>query len=126
MSNVGVWIDHKKAVIVSAAADGVAAKTVLSEVGAHAHYSGTHGEGEKRYEERHAQRLDQFFDEVISQLRQPDAVLIFGPGEAKRELETRLGRLKTLPKAVVTIDAADHLTEAQILAKVREHYHLTA
>jgi len=37
---VSVWIDHKRAVIVSASAGRVTTKTVESEVGAHPHYSG--------------------------------------------------------------------------------------
>ena len=40
---VGIWIDHKKAVIVSASADHVTAKTLESEIGPHARYSGGAG-----------------------------------------------------------------------------------
>ena len=35
---VGIWIDHKRAVIVSASADGVTTKILESEVGAHPRY----------------------------------------------------------------------------------------
>ena len=31
--------------------------------------------GEKRYEERYRRHLDQYYDEVISQLGQPEALL---------------------------------------------------
>ena len=56
---VGIWIDHKKAVIVSAGADGVTTKTLESKVGAHPHYSGQQdGGGEKKSEQRHGQHLD--------------------------------------------------------------------
>jgi hypothetical protein len=79
---VGIWIDHKKAVIVYASASGVTAKTLESEVGPHTRYSGPQdGGGEKKYEDRHGQHLDRYYDEVISQLGQPEALLIFG--EAK-------------------------------------------
>ena len=72
---VGIWIDHKKAVIVSASTDHVTAKTLESDVGSHARYSGPQdGGGEKQYEERHNQQLDQYYDEVISQLGKPEAV----------------------------------------------------
>jgi len=37
--NVGIWIDHTKAVIVFVSADRVTAKTVESDVGPHARYS---------------------------------------------------------------------------------------
>jgi hypothetical protein len=38
--NVGIWIDHKKAVIVSVSAARVSATTLESEVGPHPRYSG--------------------------------------------------------------------------------------
>jgi hypothetical protein len=56
---VGIWIDHKKAVVVSASASGVTAKTLESEVGPHTRYSGPQDRGgEKKYEDRHGQHLD--------------------------------------------------------------------
>ena len=121
--NVGIWIDHKKAVIVSASAHGVTAKTLESDVGSHARYSGPqNGGGEKQYEERHNQQLDQYYDEVISQLGQPEALLIFGPGEAKLQLKERLRRSKALAERLVGIETTDKLTDPQIVAKVKEHY----
>ena len=129
---VGIWIDHKKAVIVSALAGRVTAKTLKSKVGPHARYSSRagyptadgpkDGGGEKKYEERFGQQLDRYYDEVISQLGQPEALLIFGPGEAKLQLKERLGRSKVLSERVVGIETTDKLTDPQIIAKVKEHY----
>ena len=129
---VGIWIDHKKAVIVSALAGRVTAKTLKSKVGPHARYSSRagyptadgpkDGGGEKKYEERFGQQLDRYYDEVISQLGQPEALLIFGPGEAKLQLKERLGRSKVLSERVVGIETTDKLTDPQIVAKVKEHY----
>ena len=128
--NVGIWIDHTKAVIVFVSADRVTAKTVESNVGPHARYSGRApyptpggpkaGRGEKKYEARYGQHLDRYYDEVISQLGQPEALLIFGPGEAKLQLKERLSRSKEQPS--VEIETTDELTEPQIVAKVKEHY----
>lgn len=123
--NVGIWIDHKKAVIVSASADRVTAKTLESDVGPHARYSGPQdGGGEKKYEERHGQHLDRYYDEVISQLGQPEALLIFGPGEAKLQLKERLSRSKTFSECTVDIETADTLTDPQIVARVKEHFRI--
>ena len=120
---VGIWIDHKKAVIVSASADGLTTKTVESDVGAHPRYAGQQdGGGEKKYEERHRQSLEQFYDGVINRLGTPEGLLIFGPGEAKLELKERLGRSRAPSQPVVEIESADKLTDAQIVAKVREHF----
>src|SRR5258706_10051534 len=63
---VGVWIDHKKAVIVSISAGQVTVKTLESEVGPHPHYSGSQESGgEKKYEERHRLHLDRYYDDVL-------------------------------------------------------------
>jgi hypothetical protein len=128
--NVGIWIDHTKAVIVFVSVDRVTAKTVESDVGPHARYSGRApyptpggpkaGRGEKKYEARYGQHLDRYYDEVISQLGQPEALLIFGPGEAKLQLKERLSRSKEQPS--VEIETTDELTEPQIVAKVKDHY----
>ena len=133
MSNrVGIWIDHKKAVIVSTSADRITTKTLESEVGPHTRYSGRAGyptangpqddRGEKKYEERYDQHLDRYYDEVIGQLGQPEALLIFGPGEAKRQLKERLSRSKALSHHIVEIETTDKLTDPQIVAKVKQHY----
>src|SRR4029450_9349718 len=129
---VGIWIDHTKAVIVSAAGDRVTAETLESDGGSRTRYSGRGDVGggkkagggavNKKYEDRHGPHLDRSYDEVISQLGQPEAVLIFGPGEAKLQLKERLSRSKTLAERIVGIETTDKLTDPQIVAKVKEHY----
>jgi len=130
---VGIWIDHRKAVIVSMSADRVAATTLESKLGPHSRYSGragspTEGEGpqdeggEKKYEERYREHLDQYYDEVISHIGHPEALLILGPGEAKLQLKGRLSHNKALPECLVGIETTDKLTDSQIVAKVKEHF----
>jgi hypothetical protein len=120
---MGIWIDHKTAVIVSTSAGHVTTKTLESEVEAHPRYSGQQDVGgEKKYEQRHGQQLDRYYDDVISQIGVPEALLIFGPGEAKLELKERLGRYKALSECTVDIETADKLTGPQIVAKVKKHF----
>ncbi len=120
---VGIWIDHKKAVIVFASANGMAARTLESQVGPHPHFGGSQeGGGEKKYEERFDHELDHYYDDVISQLGHPDSILIFGPGEAKVQLQERVRRDKALSGSRVEIETADRLTDPQIVAKVKQHY----
>ena len=122
--DVGVWIDHKKAVIVSIAAGHViGTRTLGSDVGPHPHFSGSQeGGGEKKYEERYGHELDRFYDDVIGQLGEPDALLLLGPGEAKLQLKERLGRSNALSGRIVAVESTDKLTDPQIVAKVKEHY----
>ena len=135
MNHVGIWIDHGKAVIVSASADRVTVETLESQVGPHSRYSGRAGAtmaeggpkdegGEKRYEARYRQHLDRYYDEVISHLGQPEALLILGPGEAKLQLKERLRHSKALSKCIMGIETTDKLTDPQIVAKVRKHYRI--
>lgn len=131
-STAGIWIDHKKAVVVSASAGQVTTTTVKSDVGPHARYSGRagyptadgphDGRGEKKYEGRYDEHLDRYYDDVISQLGQLEALLIFGPGEAKLQLKERLRHSSTLSDHTVGIETTDKLTDAQIVAKVKAHY----
>ena len=121
----GIWIDHTRAVIVSASEGGVTTEILDSDVDAHPRYSGQQdGGGEKRYEERHGQHLDRYYDRVISRLGQPEALLIFGPGEAKLELKERLSRSKALAERTIEIETTDKLTDQQIVAKVKEHFRI--
>ena len=129
---VGIWIDHKKAVIVFASGDRVTTRTLESEVGPHARYSDRagyptpdgprDGGGEKTYEKRYGQLLDRYYDEVVRLLAQPEALLIFGPGEAKLQLKERLSRSRGLCDRIVGIETTETLTDPQIVAKVRDHY----
>jgi len=121
--DVGVWIDHKKAVIVSIAAGQVTTRTLESDVGPHPHYSGSQeGGGERKYEERHNLDLDRFYDDVIGQLGKADALLLFGPGEAKLQLKEWLGRSQASSGTIVAVESTDKLTDPQIVAKVKEHF----
>ena len=129
---VGIWIDQAKAVIVSAAPERITSMIVESDVGPRTRQSGQAEPpkpsgprdvlGEKRYERRFSERLDRYYVEVINQLGQPNALLIFGPGEAKLELQERLRRYKMLPACVIEIETTDKLTDPEIVAKVRKHY----
>ena len=124
-TDVGVWVDHKKAVIVSIAAGEVTTKTLTSDIGAHPHFAGSQeGGGEKKYEQRHREALDRYLDDVIAHLGRPDALILFGPGEAKLQLQERLGRSAVSPEISVAVEPADKLTDPQIVAKVKEHFGL--
>jgi hypothetical protein len=122
---IGIWIDRKKAVIVTASGSQATAQTLESDVGSHPRFSGTQeGGGEKKFEQQHSSHLDRYYDDVIARLGQPEALLIFGPGEAKLELKERLGHSKVFSNSVVVVESTDKLTDPQIVAKVKEHYRI--
>ena len=68
-------------------------RTLSSDIARHPRYAGSQeGGGEKKYEERHKHDLNRYYDDVVGQLGEQDALLLLGPGEAKLELKERLGR----------------------------------
>lgn len=128
---VGLWIDHRKAVIVTVSDEGDATRLVESNVERHVRYSGGAHAGkphESRPEtgedtrERHfAGQLTKYYDEVIACIRDADEILIIGPGEAKGELKARLEH-GGLGARVVGVDTVDKMTDRQIGARVRARF----
>jgi len=130
-TEVGLWIDHREAIIVSLTGDAEETKTIASGSGKHLRYSGSsHSktpEGLKEVtsedgrDRKFENVLNEFYDEVVAVVRGADAIQIFGPGEAKGELEKRLERAG-LKAHVLAVEAADKMTDRQIAAKVRNRF----
>ena len=126
----GLWIDHKKAVVVAVTDHGEEICHILSKVERQPQRSGD-SPLKGRYESRHVpaddirQRvltghLNIYYQAVIACVQDADSILIFGPGEAKGELRKRLVRSK-LGERITAVEAADKMTDRQIAAKVRQH-----
>jgi hypothetical protein len=122
-NNVGLWIDHRKAVIVSFK-DGVEEiKQIMSGMEKHVRFSGRgqDASGEDQRDNKFSGHLHQYYDKVISSIRDADSILILGPGEAKGELKERLVG-NSLGDRIVGLETVDKMTDRQIAAKVREHF----
>jgi hypothetical protein len=57
----------------------------------------------------------------VAAVRHAESIQIFGPGEAKGELEKRFDRAG-LNELVVYVEAADKMSDREIAAKVRKHF----
>jgi len=77
--------------------------------------------GDDSQEREYTGHLANYYDEVISCLRPAEAIMVFGPGEAKGELRKRIESNK-LDLRVTGIETSDKMTERQISQKVRRHY----
>ena len=121
----GLWIDHRKAMIVVVSDGGEETKQIESGMEKHVRFSGgsraEEGKADDQRDRQFAGHLNIYYDEVISHLRDAESILIFGPGEAKGELEKRLAG-EGLSGRVVGIETVDKMTDRQIAAKVRQHF----
>lgn len=127
----GLWIDHRKAVIVAVTDKGEDVKEILSQVekqpgrvnGARSTipYEAQQVPADDSQERNLTGHLDRYYDEVISHLRDAEGILIFGPGEAKGELIKRIERDK-LSGRIAGVETVDKMTVPQIAAKVRKYF----
>jgi stalled ribosome rescue protein Dom34 len=120
---VGIWIDHRKTVIVSITDKGEEISQIQSDMEKHIRYSGAAQEdsAEDQRDQRFTGRLNKYYDRVISRIRDAESILIFGPGEAKVELEKRLER-EALGGRIVGMETIDKMTDRQIAARVRQQF----
>jgi len=128
----GLWIDHRKAVIATVSDKGEETKVIESNVEKHSGrmagvrsttpYESQKVPADDLREREFTSHLHGYYDEVIAAIRDADSILIFGPGEAKGELKSRLEKHK-LGGRIMAVEAADKMTDRQIAAKVRGYFH---
>jgi hypothetical protein len=124
-----MWIDLRKAVIVTISEAGSTTQTVESNAERQVRFSpagsgnGTHesrlGRAEDTRERRFEGQLARYYDEVIALVRDAETLLIFGPGEAKGQLRHRLEQ-QGLSGQIVEVSTVDKMTVPQIEARVRD------
>jgi len=132
MKNVGLWIDHQKTVMVTMANEKEMTWEIRSNIEKHLRLSGglrakkpnvsTMSNAEDVVDRRYGNHLSGYYDGVVSFLRNADSIWIFGPGEAKGELKKRLAR-ENLDGRIYRVETAGKMTDRQITAKVRQHFH---
>ena len=126
----GVWIDHKKAVLVTLENDTVVKHMIDSDFDRQTQtIRGNDSPGkaqrivpEQKLERRTHQFLDHYYNEVADLLAKAGRIYLFGPSEAKYELKAILGKRNDTKHIPLELEKCDVLTDNQIAAKVREHF----
>ena len=127
----GLWIDHRKAVIVLISPAGDETTEIRSNVekqerrldGARSAtpFEAQRVQADDSRERKYTGQLDQYYAEVIAALRGVESILIFGPGEAKVELKNHLDHAK-LGGYVIAVETSDKMTDRQIASKIRDYF----
>jgi len=120
---LGLWIDHREAVIAFVSPDNAEIKRVSSDMEQHVRFSGGAAAvtEEDMRDRRYANHLHKYYDEVIDSIRDADSILLMGPGEAKTELKQRLED-QHLGGRIVGVETLDKQTDRQVAARVREYF----
>lgn len=132
MKKIGIWIDKEKAHIVTLEKATEVFETILSEV---ENYrpgggSGTRFKGgpqdvvqDSKYLEREKHQLKTYFKDVITKIKDADAIAIFGPAETKDKLRKEISsHHKAINQKIKAIRTEDSMTDNQLRALVRDFY----
>ena len=115
-THMGLWIDHRKAVIVLNSNPEDDVKVILSEVEKDPSSPIPEDSQDRKYQNQ----LNVYYDEVIGHIHGAESLLIFGPGEAKGELQKRLAHTKPTERKV-EVETDDKMTDRQVAAKVHAY-----
>lgn len=132
MKQIGIWIDKKKAHIVDLSNKQNPFKTIVSNLDDF-HVkggSGTRLKGgpqdvvhDSKYLEREKQQLKNYFKTIVTEIKDADELVIFGPAETNFKLKKELQEhYKELFNKTNEVQKIDNMTENQIIALVRDYY----
>jgi hypothetical protein len=99
---IGLWIDHRKAVIVIIKDEEEEIKKITSNMEKHVRFTSKDGRGEDVRDRQFGNHLNSYYDEVIAYIR-----------DAEHE---------GLKARILAIETVDKMTDREISAKVREHF----
>ena len=123
---VGLWISRNKAVIVSIANNVEGRRIITSDMEHYVLYSSVvpgDGSPEEIRDRRFWNHLGEYYDKIIAHIRDATEIQIFGPGEAKYELEKHL-ESEGLAQHIVSMEDAEKMTDLQIGIKVQRRFPL--
>jgi hypothetical protein len=128
---VGLWIDHRKAIVVAVTDKGEETALVISKAEKQLRRSGdsplkgsyepSQVPASNRRQRALTGHLNIYYDAVIASIGNAESILIFGPGDAKGELQKRLKR-NNLGGRIVDIQTVDKMTDRQIAANVHKFF----
>jgi hypothetical protein len=130
-TKAGLWIDHKKAIVVKITDRGEEVTMTVSGVERQLRRSGDsplkgayesqNVPADDRRQSSLTSHLNSYYDAVIAALGDAESIFVFGPGEAKGELKKRLEKDHRGGR-IAAMETVDRMTNRQVAAKVRQHF----
>ncbi len=129
MKKVGIWIDHRRAVVVTIDDGQESMRTIEGDADRQPKAAGGYGNGTKwgpqapvnehRIEENYKLHVVNFYKDVIKSIGKPDQLFVMGPAQAKHEFAEEIAKVHDLRDTPLKIETADKMTDPQVAAKVR-------
>ena len=132
MKNIGIWLDKEKALVVTVENGKEKFVTIPSNI-EHFHVgggSGTRFKGgpqdvvqDSKYLEKEKHQFKTYFKNIVSEIKDADAIAIFGPAQSNEKFEKELSENYSDLKAKIKgVEKADSMTDNQFTALVRDFF----
>lgn len=128
---VGLWIDRRKAVIVTIENEVEVTREIRSNIDKqplpsvvkHSKSPGNPPEltAEGKQADPVAKQLDYFYEGIVSFIRDADSILIFGPDKARLEFEEHLKRGEFRGR-IEGVEPVGKMSDHQVAVKVRDYF----
>ena len=116
--HVVVWLDHSEAHVIHFNREGSEAEHIRATAKPHRHVKANARTGSGRSAEDRA-----YLDAVVSAVEDAEEILVVGPGSEKVSLyKHMLEAHHPVAEKVVSVESADHPTDAQLLAYARKYF----
>jgi hypothetical protein len=129
MKKVGIWIDHRRAVVVTIENGTETINTLEGDMDRQPKAAGRTGNktkwgpqapvNEHRVEEHYKLHVVNFYKDVIKAIGKADQLFIMGPAQAKLEFVEEIEKVADLRAVPRKVETADKMTDPQVAAKVR-------
>lgn len=128
----GIWIDSKKAVIISIVEKKHTLKTIHSSIESQERIDGEvkwftrFGNQflnfEKRKKNRRNSEVKKFLTSIKSEIKESDELVLFGPASMKKELAKIIHEDSQLSPILKGVKTADSMTDNQLVAWVKNYF----
>jgi hypothetical protein len=121
---VGLWLDRNKAVIVTIENKVEGRRVITSDMDHYALYSTVvpgDGAPENTRDRRYWAHLGEYYGRIVAHIRDAGEIQIFGPAQAKHELQKHLAN-EGLEEHIVSVEDSGILTDLQIATKVQKRF----
>ena len=131
-NKIGIWLDGKKALILSISNKEEKLIKVKSDIESKVRFYGETKkvtrmgnmfiDPEKTKEQRKLHQMKNYIKEIIGNLKGASAIYITGPAQTKLLLSQELSAKKYFTDKVIAVENSDSMTERQICAKIRNFF----
>tara|TARA_R110001583_G_scaffold26142_2_gene94325 strand:- start:13177 stop:13587 length:411 start_codon:yes stop_codon:yes gene_type:complete len=131
--NIGIWIDTKQAVVIKLSENNPHSikkiesnietrERIEGESKKYGRFGGQYITYEKNRLNKKNEQINNFFKELLKEVENCNAVVLFGPAKMKKLLGKEIKNNMQFSKKLLGVHNSESLTENQMIAWVNDYY----